>query len=129
MKKKISNTRPIQTLSLEFEDGVTKELKFCNYTLLILDEEFEEGSLNIVINALKKPYANGSKLLYAGMKSIDENITLEDAKRIIVNIDINTLVEIIQIAYDGLYGGQETEKKSQKEVQKQAEQILKQIIG
>lgn len=129
MNKKIITTKPVKPLTLEFEDGVKKEVKFCNYTLMLLDEEFEEGSLNIILNALKKPYANGSKLIYAGMKAIDDTVTLEDVKKIVVGMDINTLIEIIQFAYENLYGGQTQEKKSKKEVQKQAQEILKQIIG
>lgn len=80
--KKIS-VRPTRHLSLEFEDGVKKDLKFNSYTMMLLDEEFEDGCLVILVKAIKKPYQEGSKIVYAGLKTCDEKVTFEEAKGIV----------------------------------------------
>lgn len=129
MKKKIV-TRPIQTLSLEFEDGKTKDLKFTNYTVAILDEEFEEGSMNIIFNSFKKPYLYGTRIIYAGMKTVDETVKFDDVKRLVVEMDFATLFEIMQFAIENLYGSQEENQKKtmNNAAMKQAQEILKSIL-
>lgn len=130
MNKKIITTKPVKPLTLEFEDGKTKDLKFTNYTVAILDEEFEEGSMSIIFNSFKKPYQNGCKLIYAGMKTVDETVKFDDVKRIVVNMDIPTLFEIIQFAIDNLYGYPEKKQKKMmdKATMKMAQEILKNIM-
>lgn len=102
MKRKISNIKPAKTLSLEFENGTVKNLKFNTYTMFILDQEFEEGSMSILINSIKKPYAEGSKVVYAGLKAVDEEITYDEAKKITTMLDVNTIIEIVGMASDSV---------------------------
>lgn len=109
--KKI-NVRPTQTLTLEFEDGIKKELKFNAYTMLILDEEFEDGSLAILVKAIKKPYLDGSKVIYAGLKACGETVTYEEAKKITTMLDITTIMEIIKIANESVIPTENGKKKA-----------------
>lgn len=102
MKRKVSNVRPTKSITLEFEDGVKKELKFNTYTMFLLDEEFEDGSMVLLVKAIKKPYLEGSKIIYAGLKTCDEEITYEEAKKITASLDINTIMEIIKLANDSV---------------------------
>lgn len=108
--KKI-NVRPTQSIILEFEDGVKKELKFNAYTMLILDEEFEDGSMVLLVKAIKKPYLDGSKVIYAGLKSCDENVTYDEAKKITTMLDINTILEIVTMANDSVTPVENDKKK------------------
>lgn len=112
MKRKISNIRPTQTITLEFEDGIEKELKFNAYTIFILDEEFEDGSLPLLVKAIKKPYLDGSKIIYAGLKACDETITYEEAKKITTMLDVGTILEIITMANDSVTPIENNKKKA-----------------
>lgn len=126
MKRKISNIKPTQTLTLEFEDGIEKELKFNAYTMLILDEEFEDGSMVIIVKAIKKPYLEGSKVIYAGLKACDETVTYEEAKKVTTMLDINTILEIVAMANDSVTP---TENNKKKATVTQAElEVLSQIF-
>lgn len=99
--KKI-NVKPAKTITLEFEDGIKKELKFNAYSMMILDDEFEEGSLKTLAGVIKKPFANGAKIIYSGMKAVDENVTLEEAKNITANLSIEEIMDITNIAADSV---------------------------
>lgn len=112
MKRKISNIRPARTMDLEFEDGIVKKLKFNTYTIFILDQEFEEGSMPILINSIKKPYAEGSKVVYAGLKAIDEEITYEEAKKITTLLDVGTILEIVAMANESIVPEENDKKKA-----------------
>lgn len=102
MKRKVKNVRPTQTLTLEFEDEISMDLKFNAYTIMLLDEEFEDGSIGILYKAIKKPYAEGSKVVYAGLKSCNEDITYEEARNITTMLDMQTIMEIINMANDSV---------------------------
>ncbi len=112
MKRKVSNIRPTKSLTLEFEDGIEKELKFNAYTIFILDEEFEDGSLPILLKAIKKPYLDGSKVIYAGLKACDETMTYEEAKSITTTLDIPTIMEIVKMANDSVTPTENNKKKA-----------------
>lgn len=112
MKRKISNIRPTQTITLEFEDGIEKELKFNACTIFILDEEFEDGSLPLLVKAIKKPYLDGSKIIYAGLKACDKTITYEEAKKITAMLDVGTILEIITMANDSVTPTEDNKKKA-----------------
>lgn len=119
------NTRPIKTLKLEFDDGIIREVKFSNYAIMLLDEEFEEGSMKILANAFFKPFLNGAKLLYAGMKACDENVTYDEAKKIASEMDVDAITTIIEIASQSVI--RDTDKKKLKNMQvdkKQLQMIL-----
>jgi hypothetical protein len=86
--------RPIETLTLEFKDGSTRDLKFSAYALFVLDDEFE-GFVAVVESAKVKPFLSGAKLLYAGSKAIDNSFTYEDAKKLIVNMSVEDIANIL----------------------------------
>jgi glutamate 5-kinase len=98
--KKIS-TKPIETLAIEFVDGTVKELKFSAYAMMVLDEEFE-GFIAIAKEAKTKPFINGAKLLYVGVKAVDEKFTYNDAKRLVVNMSVEDIAEIFTFATETL---------------------------
>ena len=108
--KKI-NVRPTQTLTLGFEDGIKKELKFNAYTMMLLDEEFEDGSMVIIVKAIKKPYLEGSKVVYVGLKACDETVTYEEAKKITTMLDVSTIMEIVAMANDSVAPNEGSKKK------------------
>lgn len=126
MKKKISNIKPTQTITLEFEDGIEKELKFNAYTIFTLDEEFEDGSLPLLVKAIKKPYLDGSKIIYAGLKACDETITYEEAKKITTMLDVGTILEIVTMANDSVTPTENNKKKAT--LTKEELKILSQVF-
>lgn len=126
MKRKVSNIRPAQTLTLEFEDGIKKDLKFDARTIFTLDEEFEDGSMVILVSAIKKPYLHGSKIVYAGLKACDEDVTYEEAKKITTRLDVGTIMEIITMANDSVTPKEDNKKKVT--LTKEELEILSQIF-
>lgn len=112
MKRKVSNIRPAQIFTLEFEDEVKKVLKFDARTIFILDEEFEDGSMVILVKAIKKPYLDGSKVIYAGLKACDEDMTYEEAKKITTMLDVGTIMEIVTMANESVTPIENNKKKA-----------------
>jgi len=94
--KKI-NVRPIETLGLEFEDGTIKECKFSAYAMMILDEEYE-GFSKVFDDAENKPFLSGAKLLYAGMKACGNDVTFEDAKNVVCNMTVESIIDLFYFA-------------------------------
>ncbi|WP_053957166.1 hypothetical protein [Inediibacterium massiliense] len=127
MKMKVK-TMPIENITLEFEDGVTRSIKFCNYAFAILDEEFEEGSIKILVNAIMKPYKFGAMLLYGGMKSIDNNITLKEAEEITTKLPYESIKTIIEKALKVFSAEKGDGKKLTKEQEKMISQMMMQMI-
>lgn len=126
MRRKVKNIRPTQTLELEFEDGIIKQLKFNVYTIMLLDEEFEDGSMGVLIKAIKKPYLEGSKIIYAGLKSCDETMTYEKAKEITTMLDATTIMEIVAMANESVSSEDHDKKKAT--LSKEELEILGQIF-
>jgi hypothetical protein len=97
------NTKPIETLTIEFVDRTTRELKFGALAMCILDEEYE-GFIAIANDAKVKPFLSGAKLIYAGAKAIEiekdgeSKITYNDAKRLIVNMTVEDIAGIFEFA-------------------------------
>lgn len=94
MAKKI-RVKPIEKIQLEFVDGTTKDIVFSAAAVAILDEEFD-GVLNLVKNVSSKPYEIGSKIIYAGMKVCDENVTLDDVKALSTQLPFEVIMELIE---------------------------------
>lgn len=110
------NVKPIETLKLEFEDGLTHECKFSAYAMMILDEEFE-GFIKLFEQAQEKPFEAGAKLLYAGMQACDEDVDLEYSRRIVSYLSISNILDIFDFAKKTLQ--METEEiNSKKKVKK-----------
>lgn len=98
MSKKI-NVKPIETLTFEFEDGKTVDLKFSAYAMMILDDEFE-GFSKLFETAKDKLFSNGAKLFYAGMKACNEEVTLDTAKQIVMKMNSADILEVFMFAQD-----------------------------
>ncbi len=108
MTKKI-NVKPIERLTLEFADGDTRDAKFSAYAMMVLDDEFG-GFKNLFEQAKEKPFLCGAKLLYAGMKSCDESMTIEFAKKITTQLSVDDILQIFDFAADTI--GEDEEKKT-----------------
>jgi len=91
------NVKPLETLTLEFQDGKTWQAKFSAYAMMILDDEFD-GFKSLFESAKEKPFSCGAKLLYAGMKACDEDITLDICKKIITNMSVENIIEVFNFA-------------------------------
>lgn len=125
--KKI-NIKPVKAITLEFEDGVKKELKFNAYSMMILDDEFEEGSLKTLAGVVKKPFANGAKIIYSGMKAIDENVTLEEAKNITANLSIEEIMDITNMAADSVVTEDSKKKLSNMDITQEQTTVMMQLL-
>jgi len=95
--------KPVEALTLGFPDGTEKDVMFTTQAMAIMDEELE-GSLKILRNIVDRPHDTGSKVLYAGMKVVDPNITLADVQALIASIGIDSLMEILEFAAESFYG-------------------------
>ncbi len=76
--------KSIKKMKMEI-GGVAYEWALSNYALATLDEEFEEGSIEIIAQAEKKPVSAIGKLVYAGIKFSAEEQGLEINYRTIAN--------------------------------------------
>lgn len=127
MARKISITRPIEPLEIEFADGKVVEAIFTIEALMILQDEF--GDIVELCNNTTKPYDVGAKILYAGMKAMDNEVTEEEAKAIIVAGGIPLIEAIFEEfikTYDGIDGLNDKELK--KKAMQIAENQLKRAI-
>jgi len=125
--KKIIKTKPIEKIVLEFENtNDNVELLYNNFAFATLDEEFENGSISILLNSFKKPYGEGWKVIYAGMKAIDNSVTHQKAKNIISSIEYMDIVEILEKVLS-FFGGEENEKKQKEVSQKDIQRVLKML--
>lgn len=93
--------KPIETLKLEFEDGVTHNCKFSAYAMMVLDEEFE-GFQEVFKQSQDKPFKAGAKLLYAGMKSCNEDVDIEYSRRVISHLSIQNIIQLFDFAKNTL---------------------------
>jgi hypothetical protein len=127
MKKfKVVNTKPNESIGFELEDGVIKECKICSLAFAILDEEFQEGCVKILMQSFNKPYINVPKIIYAGIKVCDDDINYEQVCAMTRKIELDNIMEIATIALDK-FGTDEKKSKSKTTTKKQ-EKMMKQII-
>lgn len=96
--KKI-NVKPVETLVLEFSDGVTREAKFTTQAMFILSEEFG-GFEKVFKNVRKNPFESGAKILYAGMKVCNPDITFKEVGNIVSELPIGAVMEIYNMALE-----------------------------
>lgn len=87
--------KPIEKIELEFTDGVTKELLFSAKSVAILDEEFG-GALKLMMKIQTNPYEVGAKIIYAGMKTCDSNITFEEVESLTIQMPFDIIMEFIR---------------------------------
>lgn len=94
MAKKIS-VKPVEKIQLEFEDGATKDILFSAKSVSIIDEEFE-GTLKLVGKIQTNPYDTGAKIIYAGMKVCDSDITFDEVKALTVQMPFEIIMELVE---------------------------------
>lgn len=127
------NTLPIENIELEFEDGVSKNLRICNYMFALLDQEFEEGCTKTLFTAFKKPYEYGAKVIYAGLKAANVSVTLEEAMAITLKLSVDVIGAIIDKAMEQYSNVDEESKKKIENLTEDekvvALEIAKQIFG
>jgi hypothetical protein len=93
LKKKI-NVKPVTELELCFEDGKTIELVFNTESLMYFTEIGEITDISKLTKTSLPELC--SKIVYAGAVVKDGSFTLEEARKIVSNLDIGTVTEIIQ---------------------------------
>lgn len=117
-RKKFAIT-PIQPLEIEFPDGKVVKAIFTVEAFLLMSEEF--GDLAVLAKEEKdKPYDLTAKLLYCGMKVMDNSATYEEAQAIVIGGGI-PLMEVIFENVLETFDGMELDEE---EIKKKAEQML-----
>lgn len=128
MKIKV-NTLPVEDITLEFEDGVTKDIRICNYMFALIDQEFEDGCTKTLFSSIKKPYEYGSRLVYAGLKAADQSVTIEQAQMITSKLPMIVIQTLASKALE-LYSNADVEKadieKKLKNLSKEEMQLVTQ---
>lgn len=121
MKKKI-NVKPITELELCFEDGKIVELVFNTEALMNFTEIGE------ITNISKLSKTNlpelCAKIIYSGAVVKDGNFTLDEARKIVSNLNVSTITEIIQEFNDNMDTG-ENRAEYQKNLMREFLQNLK----
>lgn len=112
MNKRI-NVKPVSTIELAFEDGTIIEMKFDAEAIMNISSM--EGGISSIMK-MKSITEACAKIIYAGTTSTNTNITLEEARKIVSNLDIGTITEIMEEFSDNAYAGKTNEEK--KELQK-----------
>jgi hypothetical protein len=103
MKKRKINVKKTPVITLAFEDGKERHFKFNNAALLVLEEEFG-NSLEILSQAKEKPFSCIGKIVYAGLKWEDENLTLAEVNEMIP-FDMDFISEIMDCTLDTMPQG------------------------
>jgi len=93
MKKKIT-VKPITELELCFEDGKIIELVFNMEALMRFTEVGEITDISKLTKTSLPELC--SKIIYAGAIVKDDSFTLDEARKIVSNLDAGTVTEIIQ---------------------------------
>ena len=104
-------TKPIETIGIELEDEVVKECKFSALAMAYLDEEFE-GFTAIFKDAQNRPFKNGSKLLYCGLKVCNPDVTMEEARALISNMSIDNIIDLFEFVADTIEVDKEKKKRT-----------------
>lgn len=83
--KKVINVKPLNEIELQFEDGKSLTLKFDCEALTRFNDIAKDFYKNKSIPEMC------AKVIYIGAKTI----TLEEARAIVANLDISSIIEII----------------------------------
>ncbi len=75
--------RKIMPLEMVFEDGTIKEALFNKEAFIIYTEEFGRLDAEVLRKLSNKPYDLTARFLYCGMKVVDSEITLDEAKSLV----------------------------------------------
>ena len=87
--------KDVEKIELQFKDGTIKEMLFNSKSVAVLDEEFE-GVFKVIAKIQDKPYEVGSKVIYAGLKVCDGNITFEEVKALTAEMGFDVMMELVQ---------------------------------
>lgn len=125
MARKI-NVMPVEPIELVFADGHKVEMLFTAKTGAIVANEFG-GLLKVLRSAASDGlYPVGAKVIYAGMKTINDDATFEEAEKIASVMSANTLTEIIEEFTNSISGDQKQAVENLTEEQKA---FIKEIIS
>ncbi|WP_315122341.1 hypothetical protein [uncultured Clostridium sp.] len=86
--------KDVEKIELEFADKTVKEILFNSRSVAVMDEEFE-GVFKVMAKIHSHPYEVGSKVVYAGMKVCDEDITFEEVKALTAKMPFDVIMELI----------------------------------
>lgn len=92
--------KKIEPLEMEFSDGTIKEALFNNEAFIIYADEFGKLDAEKLEELKDKPYDLISRFLYCGMKVMDKNITLEEARSITIGGGDPLATEILNSVID-----------------------------
>lgn len=92
--------KKIEPLEMEFGDGTIKEALFNNEAFIIYSDEFGKLDAEKLEELKDKPYDLISRFLYCGMKVMDKNITLEEARTITIGGGDPLATEILNSVID-----------------------------
>lgn len=111
MKKRI-NVKPVTELELIFEDGKSLTLKF-DVEALTHFNDFEDGMQGFLKD--KSTPEICAKIVYIGGSSHNDNLDINEARKIVSNMDPATITEII---YEFNESMGVTQNEAQKELSK-----------
>lgn len=112
--------KPIEPLELEFANGTIKEALFNSEAFIIYVDEFGKLDVETLGKLKDKPYDLVARFLYCGMKVMDKNITLEEARSITVGGGELLATEILNSVIDNFMvtADEDSKKKFMTEVKK-----------
>lgn len=120
------NIKPIEPLEIVFPNGDTVHAIFNNKALIIFTEEFGDLTTYEKDEIEKRPYDFAAKILYCGIKVYDTEITLEDAKRIVISGGEPLLQEVVGLLIDNFMAvaDEDSKKKFVQMVREFNQQVL-----
>lgn len=115
--------KPPEPLEIEFSDGTSKFATFNNEAFILYTYEYGPLNQAAFADMISKPYDFTAKVLHSGMMVHDRNVTLEEARNIIVSGGEDLLLEISRLMTENFLTGaeaQELDNKSVKAITSQA---------
>lgn len=119
--------KPITPLELEFADGTIKEALFNTEAFIIYVDEFGELTNETLEELKHKPYDLVSRFLYCGMKVVERNISLDEAKVITMGGGEELAAEVLNSVIENFMAtaDDESKKKFMMEAKKLNDLLLK----
>jgi hypothetical protein len=103
--------KPIEPLEIAFPNGDVVHAIFNNTALIRYTEEFGDITKIDKEEIEKRPYDFAAKILYCGIKVYDSEVTLDDAKRIVISGGEPLLQEIVSLLIDNFMAVADEESK------------------
>jgi len=115
--KKIINVKPITELELQFEDGKSLTLRFDVEALMHFNEM--DGGMSAFIGE-KSMSEICAQIIFVGGASNNQDLDINEARKIVSNMDIGTITAIINEFTEGMGTAQsEVQKELQKKLMSQ----------